>query len=96
MISLNQVKKMRQGRVILNGINFNFLNNKHYVIFGESGIGKTTLLNLIAGYENADSGRIEYENEKKLNLQYLFQETLLFSKREYAHKMDGAKSGIKL
>ncbi|MCI8540551.1 MAG: ATP-binding cassette domain-containing protein [Erysipelotrichaceae bacterium] len=32
-----------------------------YLIKGESGIGKTTLLNILAGYERADKGIVDLE-----------------------------------
>ena len=77
MIKLNNIKKTRQNRTVLNDINFSFNDKQHYVIFGESGSGKTTLLNIIAGYEESDSGTLEIINGK--NLEYLFQDNLLFS-----------------
>ena len=55
MIKLNNIKKIRKNRTVLNDINFAFNDKQHYVIFGESGSGKTTLLNIIAGYEKSDS-----------------------------------------
>ena len=77
MITLNQIRKVRENRVILDTINFTFDDKQHYVIFGESGSGKTTLLNIIAGYEKIDSGSLEMAEGK--SLEYLFQESLLFS-----------------
>ena len=77
MIKLNHIRKVRQNRIILDDIDFSFKDKQHYVIFGESGSGKTTLLNIIAEYEKADSGTLEIEKER--NLEYLFQDNLLFS-----------------
>lgn len=77
MIKLNNIKKIRKNRTVLNDINFVFNDKQHYVIFGESGSGKTTLLNIIAGYEKSDSGTLKIINGK--NLEYLFQDNLLFS-----------------
>lgn len=85
MIELNQIKKCRFDRVILNSINVTFLDNQHYVILGESGSGKTTLLNIIAGYEQADKGNINIEKEAKI--EYLFQDNLLFSNISVEHNM---------
>lgn len=77
MIKLNNIRKIRQGRIVLNDINFSFDDKQHYVIFGESGSGKTTLLNIIAGYEKSDSETSKIINGN--NLEYLFQDDLLFS-----------------
>lgn len=43
---------------------------------GSSGIGKTTLLNLISGLEKCDSGKIYGTEDKKIS--YMFQEDRLF------------------
>ena len=31
---------------------------KHFAIFGKSGVGKTTLMRVIAGFERAESGSV--------------------------------------
>lgn len=75
-MELINISKKFNDKQILNNINFKFDKN-FYLITGESGIGKTTLLNIIGGYLNADTGSIKYDS--KLNIEYLFQEELLFS-----------------
>lgn len=74
MIKLNNITKKRQSRIILDNISIAFEDKGHYVIFGENG---TTLLNIIAGYEKADSGTFTIGNES--TVQYLLKESLLFS-----------------
>ncbi len=46
-------------------------------IKGRSGIGKTTLLNLIAGIEKCDKGKIYGTEQKKIS--FMFQEDRLFN-----------------
>lgn len=76
ILKLCNISKRFNGRKILNNINFEFDNNI-YVISGQSGIGKTTLLNIIAGYLNVDTGEILKKDTSRI--EYLFQEDLLFS-----------------
>ena len=61
--------------VIFENLNYKF-NEGLYIVRGESGIGKTTLLNLVAGYIKPDSGNVFTQNAK---ISYLIQETVLFS-----------------
>lgn len=75
-MELINISKKFNHKQILNNINFKF-NTGFYLITGESGIGKTTLLNIISGYLKADTGKIKYNS--KINMEYLFQEDLLFS-----------------
>ena len=67
--------------------NYTFSVDKYeiFLIKGKSGIGKSTILNLIAGFENPFGGEIlldgiDITNEKieKRNIGYLFQEYALF------------------
>lgn len=68
-----------------------FGDGEFWTIFGESGIGKTTLMRMIAGLETPDSGTIEVDGEvwfdgaKKINLPpqkrrvgFVFQNYALF------------------
>lgn len=49
----------------LKNINLNFVKGNIYGLFGESGSGKTSLLNIIAGFISPFKGNI-YVNEKKI------------------------------
>jgi putative ABC transport system ATP-binding protein len=46
---------------VLDGVSFTLPRGAYVAIMGESGVGKSTLLNLIAGLDQADSGRIEFD-----------------------------------
>ena len=70
---------------ILENYTFNVDKYEILLIKGKSGIGKSTILNLIAGFEKPCSGEIlldgvDITNEKieKRNIGYLFQEYALF------------------
>lgn len=60
---------------IFKGESFYFENGKVTYILGESGIGKTTLLRIIAGLDNDFSGDF-YEKSDRIS--YVFQEPRLF------------------
>jgi len=60
---------------VLDNINISFPKNKTTCILGPSGCGKTTLLNIISGLLDADSGElIGFENE---DISFVFQEDRL-------------------
>jgi len=50
-----------RGRAVLAGIDFALVAGEYVAIMGESGIGKSTLLNLIAGLDTPDRGSIEFD-----------------------------------
>ncbi|MCJ8314292.1 MAG: ATP-binding cassette domain-containing protein [Saccharospirillaceae bacterium] len=65
--------------------NLNVKQGEMICLYGDSGIGKSTLLSLIAGFETADSGSIEFNgghlNQLSINqrpISMLFQEDNLF------------------
>jgi putative ABC transport system ATP-binding protein len=61
MLSVKDLRKSYAGaqqRRILNGINLSVAAREYIAIMGESGVGKSTLLNLIAGLDTPDSGEI--------------------------------------
>lgn len=62
MSSVLRVQKatfVRGGRRILKGIDWEVTEGQHWCILGPNGCGKTSLINLITGYEPATDGEIQ-------------------------------------
>jgi len=51
-------KSYANGRQVLQDLSYTFGAGEHVAIMGDSGVGKSTLLNLIAGLDHPDSGDI--------------------------------------
>ncbi|PWF49360.1 ABC transporter ATP-binding protein [Massilia glaciei] len=58
MLELRNLTKTYNGRPVLNGLSHQFQAGEFVAIMGESGVGKSTLLNLIAGLDAPDGGQI--------------------------------------
>ena len=68
-IVINKVRKVFKGHdgketVALNGVDLTIYENEFVCVVGPSGCGKTSLLNIIAGLENATEGEITLNGEK--------------------------------
>ncbi|HEU4645212.1 MAG TPA: ATP-binding cassette domain-containing protein, partial [Burkholderiales bacterium] len=61
MLRLSRVTKRFGGRMVLNAVSLEVAPGEHVAVLGESGIGKSTLLNVIAGLEPVDGGSIAYD-----------------------------------
>ena len=61
MLRLSGVTKRFGGRTVLNQVSLEVAPGEHIAVLGESGIGKSTLLNVIAGLEPVDAGSIAYD-----------------------------------
>jgi len=56
------VRRFRSGqRPVLQGIDFELGRGEYVAIMGESGVGKSTLLNLMAGLDRPDAGSIRFD-----------------------------------
>ncbi len=58
MLSLRDVTKRFGSRVVLNAVSLELAPGEFVAVTGESGIGKSTLLNVVAGLEPVDAGEV--------------------------------------
>ena len=58
MLELASLTKTYGGRAVLSNLSYRFAPGRFVAIMGESGVGKSTLLNLIAGLDAPDSGEV--------------------------------------
>ncbi|MDW2919212.1 ABC transporter ATP-binding protein [Mesomycoplasma ovipneumoniae] len=85
MIKIQNLTKKIDDRFIFSSLNLEIPSNKVTFIVGESGIGKTTLINLIAGFTKKDTGNISFFDEngseiKKPLVDVVFQDFNLIEK----------------
>ena len=83
MIELQHIWKQFGSRIIFSDLNLNFQSGIVYALIGDSGCGKTTLLNMLAKLENFEKGEIFYKGKPLTSLKneefyrnelgYLFQ-----------------------
>ncbi|MBJ8007060.1 ABC transporter ATP-binding protein [Bacillus mycoides] len=74
MIQLKNISKSFDTKPILTDVSLNINKNEFVSITGPSGVGKTTLLNLMGLLDKPDSGSVKianYENPTKKEIQYL-------------------------
>ena len=58
MLKLDSISKSFGGNTVLENISLEIESGERFTLLGRSGCGKTTLLRIIAGFENPDSGSI--------------------------------------
>ena len=75
-VILHDITKRYGDKVVLDSLQIDLVSGKRYALTGGSGIGKTTLLRLIAGLEKADKGFIDIPDHAVIS--YAFQEPRLF------------------
>jgi len=61
MLELTDVTKRFGSRVVLQAVSLQVASGEYVAVIGESGIGKSTLLNIIAGLEPADAGSVRVD-----------------------------------
>ncbi|EPF4902092.1 ABC transporter ATP-binding protein [Escherichia coli] len=94
MIKLNIKKKVFSGRVVISNLSVDIQNNDFVIITGASGVGKSTLLNIIGLIDTSYHGRyilngidvskINHKNQLYLRggyFGYVFQDSLINEKQ---------------
>ena len=84
-ITLKGITKAYNNEIIVENINMEVESGQLISILGSSGVGKTTILKIIAGLVKADKGRVYFDGVdvtdlpvEKRNIGYVFQAPLLF------------------
>ena len=80
-IRLENICKSYDDVKIIENINFSLKKGETVSFLGKSGVGKTTLFNILAGFEQPDKGKIFLKNKDitkdKKNISYMTQKHLL-------------------
>ena len=75
MIEVKNLSFSFEKNTVISDLSFSIEKGKTYCIMGKSGVGKTTLLRLLAGILKSEKGRIVYKEDVKKS--FVFQENRL-------------------
>ena len=99
MLSLRNIKKSINGKLIVNNVSFEVSNGTINGLLGPNGAGKTTTFYLIAGLIKSDEGSIVYFDENisslpmhrrsQLGIKYLPQEPSIFQNLTVLENLQG-------
>jgi len=65
---IDLVKKYDGREAVLNGVTFSVQRGEFVTIFGKSGCGKTTLLNIVGGLDRPTSGDVKIEGQSTVDM----------------------------
>ena len=63
MLEIEKLSRHFNGRAVLRDVSLQLKPGEYVAIVGESGVGKSTLLNLVAGLDRPDGGRLCLDGE---------------------------------
>lgn len=93
MIEIKNISKSFDGKQVLKDVSFSVKKGESVAIMGKSGIGKTTLLRIIAGLEKPDSGEVIFSENAKMT--FVFQENRLLENKSVLENILAVSPDIK-
>ena len=66
-LSINGLSFSYEDKIIFNELSLNLSSEKISVLIGQNGVGKSTLLRIIAGLEEQDKGEITLSNNSYIH-----------------------------
>jgi spermidine/putrescine transport system ATP-binding protein len=100
LLQLTNINKYYDGTPVLKNINLNIYNGEFLTLLGPSGCGKTTMLRIIGGFEEIDSGLLTLEKKdisqlppNKRSFNTVFQSYALFP---HLNVFDNIAFGLKM
>ena len=69
LIDIVGVSKSYGDNLVLDDLNLYIRENEFLTLLGPSGCGKTTLLRILGGFENPDSGKIIFDGKDITSLE---------------------------
>ncbi len=100
LIEFRNIVKSFDNQVILKGINLDIYENEFVTLLGPSGCGKTTLLRILGGFLDADSGQVIFDGKDiakvpayKREINTVFQKYALFP---HLNVYDNIAFGLKI
>ncbi len=68
-LEIKNLSKKYNEQVVLDNVSYSFPSKGLFVLLGESGVGKSTFINCLAGIEKMDKGTILFNNQKIKNFE---------------------------
>ncbi len=85
ILEVKDITKSYSGKQIIKDISINLKENEIVSLLGLSGVGKTTLFNIISGVESPDSGKVLLKNKDITSIpgyiSYMLQKDLLIEEK---------------
>ncbi|CAI2664288.1 Vitamin B12 import ATP-binding protein BtuD [Apilactobacillus kunkeei] len=78
LVSISHINKSYDSQV-LNDLNLDIYDNERIALLGLNGSGKTTMISIMTGLKNADSGDVKFNFNKKKGLKLMPQNDVLIN-----------------
>lgn len=78
LVSISHINKLYDNQV-LNDLSLDIYDNERIALLGLNGSGKTTMISIMSGLKNADSGDVKFNFNKKKGLKLMPQNDVLIN-----------------